>query len=129
MLGFAGTASELASPAINIHYGAAYLAGAWRQAGGDLCTATMKYRAGHGETRFSFLSVDYCLRVRAHLAAQGVPLAGPVPQPTFGRPGADRTSGAAPRGRLLLGSGPVNLAALNTRLRALTERKPSRDTP
>lgn len=129
MLGFAGTAEQLAIPATNIHYGAAYLAGAWRLSGGDLCTAAMKYRAGHGETRFSFLSVDYCLRVRAHLTAHGVPVSGSVPQPTFGRPGAERLGGAAPHARQPLSGGTVNLAALNTRLRALTERKSPRDVP
>ncbi len=70
MMGFAGTPAELASPEVNVHYGVRYLAGAWRRANGDLCTATMKYRAGHGETRFSYLSVEYCTRVRAHLAGQ-----------------------------------------------------------
>ncbi len=119
MLGFTGTSAELAVPEINVHYGARYLAGAWRLAGGDLCTATMKYRAGHGETRFSFLSVEYCVRVRAHLAANGVPVTGSVPLPTFGSPAS---SGRA-RGRVLPGSGPVNFAALNTRLRGLAERK------
>jgi hypothetical protein len=127
MLGFAGTPEQLAVPATNIHYGAAYLAGAWRQAGGDLCTATMKYRAGHGETRFSFLSVDYCMRVRAHLAAHGVPVSGSVPQPTFGRPSAGVAGGAAPHGRRLFESSTINLAALNMRLRAMTERKTLRD--
>jgi hypothetical protein len=127
MLGFAGTPEQLAVPATNIHYGAAYLAGAWRQAGGDLCTATMKYRAGHGETRFSFLSVDYCMRVRAHLAAHGVPVSGAVPQPTFGRPSAGVAGGAAPHGRRLFESSTINLAALNMRLRAMTERKTLRD--
>ncbi len=53
MLGFTGELTELAAPEINIHYGVTYLAQAWRLAGGDLCTAVMKYRAGHGETRFS----------------------------------------------------------------------------
>ena len=123
MLGFTGTPAELAVPEINVHYGAKYLAGAWRLAGGDLCTAAMKYRAGHGETRFSFLSVDYCLRVRGHLAAQGVPVSGSVPQPTFGSPG-----GARPRGRSISVGGTVNLAALNTRLRALTDRKAPHDS-
>ncbi len=52
MLGFAGTDADLAVPEANIHYGVAYLAQAWRLAGGDLCTAVMKYRAGHGESRF-----------------------------------------------------------------------------
>jgi soluble lytic murein transglycosylase-like protein len=118
MLGFTGSPAELASPEINIHYGTKYLAGAWRLAGGDLCTAAMKYRAGHGETRFSFLSVDYCLRVRSHLAANGVSVSGPVPQATFGR-----SSGAPPRSRSISGSGSVNFAALNTRLRALADRR------
>ena len=121
MLGFTGTLSELAAPEVNIRYGAKYLAGAWRLAGGDLCTAAMKYRAGHGETRFSFLSVEYCLRVRGHLAAQGVPVTGSVPQPTFG----NRTGGggAQPRGRSIAGASTINFAVLNTRLRALTDRK------
>jgi hypothetical protein len=123
MLGFTGTPDQLAVPATNIHYGAAYLAGAWRRAGGDLCTATMKYRAGHGETRFSFLSVDYCMRVRAHLVAQGVLVSGSVPQPSFGRPAAGITGGAAPHGRHLFGGSTINLAALNMRLRAMAERK------
>jgi hypothetical protein len=44
----------------------------------------MKYRAGHGETRFSVKSVDYCKRVRDHLASVGFPVTGTVPKPTFG---------------------------------------------
>jgi hypothetical protein len=119
MLGFSGTDAQLAAPDINIHYGAKYLAGAWRKAGEDLCTATMKYRAGHGETRFSFRSVDYCIRVRGHLAARGVAVSGAVPQPTFG--GAI-TASPRPSGRTLSGSGTVSFAALNTRLRALTDK-------
>jgi soluble lytic murein transglycosylase-like protein len=134
MLGFTGTTEQLALPEVNIHYGAKYLAGAWRLAGGDLCTATMKYRAGHGETRFSFLSVEYCMRVRGHLAAQGVPVTGSVPQPIFGRPtlnspnlnlslNSQRPAGQSVghgRSRQVSGGGAVNFAALNTRLRALT---------
>jgi hypothetical protein len=36
----------------------------------------MKYRAGHGETRFTPLSVRYCKRVQLHLgnAALGAPV-------------------------------------------------------
>jgi hypothetical protein len=117
MLGFTGTEAELAVPSTNIHYGAKYLAGAWRLAGEDLCTTTMKYRAGHGETRFSFLSVNYCMRVRDHLAASGVKVTGSVPQPTFGGQG-----GARNRSRPLSGGGLVNLAALNARLKMLTEK-------
>jgi hypothetical protein len=117
MLGFTGTEAQLAVPEINIHYAAKYLAGAWRLAGEDLCTATMKYRAGHGETRFSWRSVDYCVRVRNHLAASGVAVSGAVPQPTFGE-----LTGARIRSRPLSGGGTVNFAALNTRLRAITDK-------
>lgn len=124
MMGFAGTPAELASPEVNVHYGVRYLAGAWRRANGDLCTAAMKYRAGHGETRFSYLSVEYCTRVRAHLTANGVAVAGSVPQPTFGR----TTAGGAPaRGRVLPAGAAINFAALNTRLRSVADRKTPSD--
>jgi hypothetical protein len=48
-----------------------YLAKAWRLAGGDLCQALMKYRAGHSSREMSSLSVEYCRRARVHLAAIG----------------------------------------------------------
>jgi soluble lytic murein transglycosylase-like protein len=129
MMGFSGTTSELATPEVNVHYGVQYLAGAWRRAGGDLCTATMKYRAGHGETRFSYLSVEYCTRVRAHLAANGVAVTGSVPQPTFGRsPALAGSPGrGSSRGRLTAGAGAINFAELNTRLRSAAERKSPSD--
>jgi hypothetical protein len=44
----------------------------------------MKYRAGHGETRFSPRSIDYCVRVRSYLAEVNYPLTGEVPGATFG---------------------------------------------
>jgi hypothetical protein len=53
-------------------------------ANGDICTTVMKYRAGHGETRFSARSIDYCLRVRSYLAEANYPVTGGVPAPTFG---------------------------------------------
>jgi soluble lytic murein transglycosylase-like protein len=118
MLGFAGTLADLAVPATNIHYGVTYLAEAWRRAGGDLCTAVMKYRAGHGETRFSFLSVNYCIAVRSKLAARGFRVTGSVPVATFGEPGPGRGCG-----RKCFGGGSrvgqVNLATLNTQLSIL----------
>jgi hypothetical protein len=114
LLGFEGTTEQLAAPEVNVRYGVTYLAQAWRLAGGDICTAAMKYRAGHGETRFSYLSVDYCIRVRAALIARGFAVTGTVPPPTFGEPGRLRARVAAFAGR-----GP-NLDALNERLRALT---------
>jgi hypothetical protein len=114
MLGFEGTVEELTAPEVNIHYGVTYLAQAWRLAGGDICTAAMKYRAGHGETRFSHLSVEYCIRVRSALMARGFAVTGIVPTPTFGEQGRSRLR-VVPIG----GHGP-NLDAFNERLRALT---------
>lgn len=123
MLGFSGSNAELAVPAANIHYGVMYLAQAWRLAGGDLCTATMKYRAGHGETRFSYLSVDYCVAVRAKLVARGFPVTGSVPVASFGMPGSVSVRAAGGGcGRKCLGGGAlarVDLAALNTKLSTL----------
>jgi Transglycosylase SLT domain len=84
MLGLQGPIETLAEPETNIRLGVKYLAEAWRLGKGDICTATMKYRAGHGESRFSVLSVQYCQKVRAHLASVGYPVTGVVPEATFG---------------------------------------------
>lgn len=81
MLGFKGNLAELARPDVNIHYGVTYLGEAWRLAGGDLCRALMKYRAGHGEEMMSALSMTYCGRARAHLAAAGSPFAAAISVP------------------------------------------------
>lgn len=124
MMGFSGNLAELADPETNIRYGVTYLAQAWRRAGGDLCTAVMKYRAGHGESRFSHLSVDYCLKVRARLMSRGFKVAGIVPTATFGNPaGVGGSVGAGCRGRCLSGSrGGPNLAALNSKLSQIAFR-------
>jgi soluble lytic murein transglycosylase-like protein len=121
MLGFVGSTADLAVPETNVHFGVTYLAQAWRLAAGDLCTAVMKYRAGHGETRFSYLSVNYCLAVRAKLLARGFHVTGTVPVATFGEPGSSPGSGRG-CGRRCLGLGrigTVDIAALNTRLSTL----------
>src|SRR5260370_1090494 len=75
MLGFRGSAEDLAKPETNIHYGVTYLSKAWRLANGDLCRTLMKYRAGHGEEIMTARSVNYCNRALNHLAALGSPLA------------------------------------------------------
>lgn len=93
MMGFRGSAAELARPDINIHYGVSYLGKAWRLANGDLCRALMKYRAGHGEEVMSPLSTTYCQRARSHLATLGSPFATlgataavlPAPEPSVPR--------------------------------------------
>nr|WP_296526471.1 transglycosylase SLT domain-containing protein [Rhodoplanes sp.] len=118
MMGFSGPIEALAVPETNIHYGVRYLAQAWRLAGGDLCTAVMKYRAGHGERRFSHRSVAYCLNVRARLAARGFAVYGAVPVATFGEPvgGGCRSCTSVPGGRR------ADLADLNARLSVSVSR-------
>ncbi len=49
MLGHRGPAAELLDRATNARFGVAYLARAWRLAGGDVCRALAKYRAGRGD--------------------------------------------------------------------------------
>ena len=101
MLGFRGSVTELADPAINIRYGVQYLADAWRRSGGDLCRALMKYRAGHNEERMSPLSVEYCRRAKSHLASIGSPLAaGVLPSADFFPSGRVATAGAGIKGRV-----------------------------
>ncbi|MGI9357528.1 MAG: lytic transglycosylase domain-containing protein [Rhizobiaceae bacterium] len=85
MLGFDGSLADLANPTVNIKLGSRYLAEAYRLAKGDLCTTLMKYRAGHGETRFSHLSVAYCRRARRILKREGIAVTGVLPKATFGR--------------------------------------------
>jgi soluble lytic murein transglycosylase-like protein len=85
MLGFRGTAEDLAVPETNVRYGVRYLAQAWRLADGDLCRALMKYRAGHGSEFMSPLSVTYCARARAYLSGSSLvaSLPGTGRVPTF----------------------------------------------
>lgn len=96
MLGFRGSQAELAEPDINIHYGVLYLSQAWRLAGGDLCRALTKYRAGHGEDEMTARSQVYCNRARHRLAAMNsraleievAAAPAPAPRPTPATPAA-----------------------------------------
>jgi Transglycosylase SLT domain len=109
MMGFKGPLEALTEPQTNIAYGTQYLAEAWRLSNQDICTTVMKYRAGHAETRFSVKSVDYCRRVRSHLASIGFPVTGDVPKPTFGfsEKGSSGVAGGAIRvkGRIRVSMG------------------------
>jgi len=118
MMGFTGTDTELMVPETNIHYGVEYLAQAWRLAGKDLCTTAMKYRAGHGEERFSVKSVDYCIAVRAELLAHHYPVTGSVPVPTFGDFARSSARPQRCRPLCLAGASPTlpDLAPLNRSL-------------
>lgn len=123
MLGFAGTNIELADPATNIRYGVDYLATAWKLANEDVCTAVMKYRAGHGETRFSHKSVAYCVRVRAVLTAQGYPVRGEVPKATFGAPAPTIARAGGRKG----GGSRMNWTAYDRRIKAIQSQITSAD--
>lgn len=135
MLGFAGSAAGLFDPEANIHFGVRYLARAWQLAGGDICTAAMKYRAGHGETRFSYRSVDYCLAVRRNLASRGFAVTGIVPVATFGDADVSSAAGQRPRcgaRRFLIGSplsGTADFAALNKRINQMVVQVTVRTLP
>jgi soluble lytic murein transglycosylase-like protein len=129
-LGFSGSLQDLADPETNIRLGARYLIEAYRRADGDTCTTVMKYRAGWGETRFSNLSVRYCVRVRQHLASLGVEPQGIVPEPTFGFKRDEFHQGVqlgsiAARRRLASGrklKSKVNWAAYDQRMKELDRR-------
>ena len=83
LLGHRGAVEALFEPETNVRFGVAYLSRAWEIAGGDLCRALMKYRAGHGEELMTPLSVEYCRRARIHLASIGSPFArAPLPAAT-----------------------------------------------
>ena len=120
MLGHSGTIADLHEPSTNIRYGVRYLAEAWKLANGDLCRALMKYRAGHGEERFSERSAEYCRRARAHLSSLGSPLAiAPVPSVSFvpslaSAPGRVRVRMPAPY--LASGPGRVRVASRSARV-------------
>ncbi|MCC2690888.1 MAG: lytic transglycosylase [Rhizobiaceae bacterium] len=113
MLGFQGTDVQLADPASNIRLGVTYLARAHRLAGGDLCTTLMKYRAGHKQSRFSDLSVSYCLKARKILAREGFQVSGEIPPVNLGgtavasKPAAKSPAGADGCSRRILVPGPL----------------------
>jgi len=116
MLGFRGSDAELAEPDINIHYGVLYLSRAWRLAGGDICRALMKYRAGHGEEAMTARSQVYCNRARNRLVAMnstslGIEVAA-VPHPAPPRPIAVAAAApATPASRPKLSAQPKTVYA------------------
>jgi hypothetical protein len=124
MLGHRGPTAALFDPDTNIRFGVTYLAQAWRLTGGDLCQTLMKYRAGHGETRMSPLSVSYCVRARTHLASIGSPLAtAPVPPAVAMAPAPrPRVAAAARPGVRVASATQARIAARRTRWAAQDAR-------
>jgi hypothetical protein len=121
MLGHKGSISDLFVPETNIRFGVTYLARAWELAGGDLCRALMKYRAGHGEERMTPLSVEYCRRARVHLASIGSPLAG-APLPVAGTSARSAPPRPAPA-TARVAKGPPSVVVDPARNRMLRETR------
>lgn len=134
MLGFMGSLEDLARPEVNVHFGVRYLARAWRLAGGDLCRALMKYRAGHGEEAMTPLSVTYCERAKAHLAAIDSKLEFEKPVSLFAAPAlaapmavpaskpAVTAAVTGPKSRKALATTPSFWEAHEARVRALNAK-------
>ena len=68
-VGFAGPAVALLVADTNLRYGMKVLAQAWRDAGGDLCGALMRYQSGHLARHASAANRAYCSRARAFMAS------------------------------------------------------------
>ncbi|MCM5558559.1 lytic transglycosylase domain-containing protein [Pleomorphomonas sp. JP5] len=68
-LGYSGTAAGLYDVETNLKWGMAYLAGAYKLAGGDTCGTILRYNAGHGATRMNRISRAYCSEVTTYVAS------------------------------------------------------------
>ncbi|TWD54609.1 transglycosylase-like protein with SLT domain [Agrobacterium vitis] len=66
-MGYTGSTAGLYDPATNLKYGIKYLAMANQLGGGDMCSAILRYNAGHGATRMNPTSKRYCGQVQAML--------------------------------------------------------------
>lgn len=69
-VGFAGPAVALFVADTNLRYGMKVLAQAWREAGGDLCGALMRYQSGHMARHASAANRAYCSRARSLMASR-----------------------------------------------------------
>ena len=67
-IGFAGSPSALLNPDTNLHYGVKYLAIAYRQAGGNTCSALRYYQSGIGARGMSGANRAYCRKALAIMA-------------------------------------------------------------
>ena len=68
-MGFIGQDEALYNPDTNIRWGVAYLAAAYKLAGGNLCQTVLKYNAGHDANRMTTAASAYCSRVRTIMAS------------------------------------------------------------
>lgn len=70
-IGFAGDASALMKPETNLHWGAKYLARAYRLSNGDTCLTLARYQGGHRVEKMGPAGKAYCAKVRTVLAQRG----------------------------------------------------------
>lgn len=70
-MGYGGSVAGLYEPRTNLTFGLAYLAGAHKLAGGDICGTILRYHAGHGATRMGGSSRSYCARAKQIMADSG----------------------------------------------------------
>jgi soluble lytic murein transglycosylase-like protein len=68
-LGFSGAPATLLDPSTNLHFGLKYLGDAYRDAGGDVCRAIMKYQGGHLAFRMTGANRQYCAKVKTLMAS------------------------------------------------------------
>ena len=68
MMGYAGSTAGLFDPETNIKYGMKYLAKAQKLGDGTTCGTILKYNAGHAAKRMNPVSLNYCGKVKLHLA-------------------------------------------------------------
>lgn len=129
MLGFQGTPDQLALPEVNIRYGVAYLAQAWRLTRGEICRALMKYRAGHGEERMTLRSEEYCLRAKSYLSQMNSKLASNFTSQDLALPAHTDASSVPPVHAKLVSNRPPKFrnskefwAWKETQIAALTEK-------
>ena len=71
MMGYAGSATGLFDPETNIKYGIKYLAKSQKLGDGTTCGTILKYNAGHAAKRMNPVSLDYCSKVKRHIALGG----------------------------------------------------------
>jgi soluble lytic murein transglycosylase-like protein len=70
-IGFTGDATALAKPETNLHWGAKYLARAYRLSNGDTCMTLARYQGGHRVEKMGPAGKAYCAKVRTVLAQRG----------------------------------------------------------
>jgi soluble lytic murein transglycosylase-like protein len=70
-IGYSGSATALYNPDTNLRWGMAYLATAYKLAGGDVCGTILRYNAGHAARRMNPVSARYCGKVRSLMRKGG----------------------------------------------------------